>query len=309
LGDNFPLIGAILVNFNGGEMLLEAVNSLLNSSYPNLKIILVDNASHDGSAKAILVEYKDVILIENDKNLGFAVGNNIGIGRAIELGCEYIFFLNNDATVNADAISLLHQHLESVDKCVAVAPFIFYHHKPKLIWFGGGEVALWRGWIGHRHIRKEYKSNTYLPEKTDYLTGCTFLIRSEPLRKAMGFDQHFGLYSEDVDLSLRLIKKGYELWVYPNAHAFHQVSATAGGELSPFKAYYRGRSNALIVKRYARYWEWITLIVGGLIGGVTLSIKLLLQGKTATVIAIWHGIFSGLIGLSIPRKYRLKNSE
>jgi len=80
-------------------MLLEAVNSLLNSSYPNLKIILVDNASHDGSAKAILVEYKDVILIENDKNLGFAVGNNIGIGRAIELGCEYIFFLNTKLRV------------------------------------------------------------------------------------------------------------------------------------------------------------------------------------------------------------------
>jgi len=289
-------------------MLHEAVASIVNSTHTNLKIILVDNASHDGSAAAIAGEFNDVVLIQNEKNLGYATGNNIGIDRAIELGCEYILFLNNDATVDPNMINLLYQHLLHNDKCVAVAPFIFYHHNPEVIWFGGGEVALWRGWIGHRYIRKTYKSNRYIPEKTAYLTGCTFLIRSKPIRDVNGFDPHFGLYSEDVDLSLRLIKRGFELWVLPNAHAYHQVSATAGGELSPFKAFYRGRSNALIVKRYARFWEWVTLVIGGILGGLAVSFKLLLNDKINTVVAMWHGIFSGLFGLSIPIKYRLKNS-
>ena len=303
--DSKPTVAAVIVNWNQRDLLLEAVESVVNSSYADVKVIVVDNASSDGSVDAVQQALPAVEMIVNDRNLGFAEGANQGLDLAIKEGIEYVLFLNNDATMDAEAIAMLIELLERKPDAAAIAPYIFYYDRRDVIWYGGGEVSLWRGRIGHRFLRRSFNADKHKAAATDYLTGCAFVARTEVLKSLGGFDTSIYLYSEDVDLSLKLRKGGWQLWVQPDAKAYHRISVTSGGELSPFKAFHRARSNAVIAKRWAEWWVFLTLIVGGLLGGIVISIRLLLQGRVKTVVSIWRGIFSGLFGLDVPGKFRL----
>ncbi len=298
-------VAAVVVNWNRCELLLEAVGSLAASNWPNLRVIVVDNGSTDGSAEAIAERYPDAVVLRNCSNLGFAVGSGQGLDEALKDGGDYIFFLNNDATVEPDAVLELVGLFESHPRAGAAAPYILYHNRRDRIWYGGGIVALWRGWIGHRHLRHRFRQDKHQPALTGYITGCAFMARAGALKEVGGFDTGYGLYSEDVDLSLRLQRAGWELWVTPKAVTYHRVSVTAGGELSPFKAFHRGRSNALLVRRYTPVWAWPTLIIGGVIGGIALTVRLLPAGRIGTACALWQGIISGLAGGRIPDRYSL----
>ncbi|MDP8227861.1 MAG: glycosyltransferase family 2 protein, partial [Candidatus Electryoneaceae bacterium] len=143
------------------------------------------------------------------------------------------------------------------------------------------------------------------PRLTDYHTGCAFMVRADIIRRIGGFDLTYGLYTEDVDLSMKILQTGHKLWITPNAKVYHHVSASAGGELSPFKAFHRGRSAVLFVRRWARWWHLPTLFFGGLLGGMLISAKLILTGKSSTAGAIWRGIFCGFTGRKTPMEFRL----
>lgn len=301
-----PLVFAIVVNWNRCELALEAVRSLASSDYPNLKIIVVDNGSTDGSADAVASEFTNAIIIRNDQNFGFAAGNNIGIERALKEGAGFVFLLNNDATVAPDTVRILVNFARNNPRLGGAAPYIFYHQQTDLIWFGGGTAALWRGRIAHQWIRQWYRSEQHYCRRTGYLTGCAVLFKADALHEIGLFDLTYGLYSEDVDLSLRLRWKGWELWVVPEAHVRHRISVSSHGEFTPLKAYHRGRSNALLVKRHIRWWQAPTLLIGGLLGGVFVSLRLLMTGRKATVAAFWRGAWMGLTGGRIPSEFQLQ---
>ena len=304
-----PKVAVVIVNWNRRDLLLEAVGSCFASGWQNLNVIIVDNGSQDGSVDAVKEAYPQTEIITNKENLGFAVGSNQGIEKALIERADYILFLNNDATLEKSLISNLVALLEGKPEAGAAAPFIFYHDKPDTIWYGGGIVAFWRGLIAHCNIRRKFDNVKHKAATTDYLTGCTFMVKAEILKQVGGFDTTLGMYSEDVDLSLRLRRKGYKLYVTPDARAYHRVSASAGGELSPFKAFHRGRSNALLVKRWARWWEYPTLILSGFFGIVIIGLKLLFSGKFPTAAALIRGISNGLLGLRVPPHYRLKQQS
>jgi len=306
LNSNEPKVAVVIVNWNRRELLLEALASCFLSNWTNLDVIVVDNGSSDGSVEAVREAFPETVLIVNEHNLGFARGSNQGFARAVSDGADYVLFLNNDATLDSNAIPAMVQLLGERPESGAVAPYIFYHDRRDVIWYGGGIVAFWRGRIAHRHIRRKFVLVEHQPAETDYLTGCVFMARIAALEPFKGFDTSLGLYSEDVDLSLKLRREGWRLWVTPEAQAYHRVSASAGGELSPFKAFHRGRSNALLVKRYAKWWEFPTLAVCGVLGLKFISLKLWLKGRPRTVLALWRGIVNGLFNGRIPAIYRLK---
>ncbi len=170
-------------------------------------------------------------------------------------------------------------------------------------------AKLWLGRIGHIAIRDRFNVKKHKKLKCDYLTGCAFLIRREILRAVGGFDTIFGLYNEDVDLSLKIRKLGWELWVIPEAKVYHQVSASAGGSTSPLKAFHLSRSTAILLKRYIPIYIWLFLIPIGFLGGVLKSIKLISRGFFKSTIAMWLGILTGMFNLSIPKNFKLNISD
>ena len=86
-----PLVHAIILNFNGKPFLLETLASVAQINYPNLKLIVVDNGSTDGSQAAVQEHYPHVLLLENGENLGFGEGNNVGMRYALQHGAEWVF--------------------------------------------------------------------------------------------------------------------------------------------------------------------------------------------------------------------------
>lgn len=302
---NQPLVVAIIVNWNRKDLLAEAISSLLNDGYTNLKIIVIDNASSDGSVDYVRQKSQDVFVIENKRNVGYSRGNNQGITIARDLGADYFFFLNNDATLMPGCLGELVRIFKDNPQCGAASPFIVYADNPDMIWFGGGEVSLWSGQVRHKHIRMELDTSNYKIETTDYITGCALMVRRSALDVIGGFDEIFALYSEDVDLCLRLRKSGWQLIVTPLALAVHRVSASTGGGLSPLKAFYRARSTALLLKRWAPPLAWGILPIAGTLGLLAVSVGLLARWQISILKAIWSGIFYGMLGNKIPVRYRL----
>ena len=132
-----PKVVAVIVNFNGGEVVLETIESLKKSDYPEIEVIVVDNNSSDSSVNKIAAEYPDVILIRNEKNLGFAKGCNLGVEAGYESSADLILFINSDATVETNTVTGLVDLLISKSKAGAVTPVILYNDKRDVIWYGG----------------------------------------------------------------------------------------------------------------------------------------------------------------------------
>ncbi|HON85859.1 MAG TPA: glycosyltransferase family 2 protein, partial [Syntrophorhabdaceae bacterium] len=103
------LISIVILNWNGIEFIRGCIDSVINQDYKNLEIIVVDNASTDGSPEMIEKEYKDVILLRNKENLGFGGGNNVGIKYAHG---DYIVILNNDTELDRSCISEMKKAIE-----------------------------------------------------------------------------------------------------------------------------------------------------------------------------------------------------
>ncbi len=297
-------ISVVIVNWNQRELLLEAVASCYASDWDDLSVIVVDNCSGDDSVAAVRREFPETIILANDSNIGFARGSNQGFERAVAENADYVLFLNSDATLARDAIRALAGLLEREPEAGAVTPYIFYHDRRDLIWYGGGIVRLWRGRIAHRHLRRKFVQGQHQPAITDYLTGCALMIRADLFATLGGFDSTLCMYSEDVDLSLKLRRTGRQLWVTPEAAAYHRISASAGGSFSPFKAFHRGRSVVLLFRRYARPTDWVTAVPCGLPGIAAVSAKLIFTGRLKTVSALWRGIISGFFSGAIPEEFK-----
>ena len=132
-----------------------ALRSLEASAYENLDVLVVDNASEDGSPELVRESFPDAGLIENETNEGYAAGANAGIRKAVDGGAEYAFLMNNDLEVAPDAVAALVAAAEDRKDAAFVGPVIYYHDPPDLVWSMGGAVSYWSGNIRHHAIRDE----------------------------------------------------------------------------------------------------------------------------------------------------------
>jgi len=237
-----PLVYVIILNWNGKDLTLECLQLLSQCKYENYKVLVVDNGSTDNSVNIIQKEFPEVDILELEKNIGFAAGNNAGFKAIGEQNPHYVIFLNNDTIVDENFIEPLIEPLENSSEIGQTAPKIFYYSDVNRIWYGGGKVNLWLGIIQHIGIRK-YDSDRFLHSKmTDYATGCCFAMRYSDFKNIGGFNITYPMYCEDVDLSLRIRKTGKKILFVPTSKIQHRVSASIGGEFSwkKFKRKFQG---------------------------------------------------------------------
>ncbi|MCK5123537.1 MAG: glycosyltransferase family 2 protein [Candidatus Pacebacteria bacterium] len=238
----------ILLNWNGKEDTLECIESLQKVEYSNYKIIIVDNNSEDDSVLAVRKKYPEIKIIENEKNLGFAGGNNVGIKYAIENDADYVLLINNDTTVEKDFLRELVEEGESNKNNGLLGPKTNYHSEPNRIWFAGGKVS----WLKNKgtHLGLDEIDNGQYNEikEVDYLTGCCLLIKREVIQKIGILAEDYFLYYEDTDFSLRAKNVGYKCVYVPKAKIYHKVSrSTKPG--SPSYIYYHVRNGFVMTKR------------------------------------------------------------
>src|SRR5262245_5163030 len=255
-----PSISIIVLNWNGRDLTLDCLRSLEAVTTPNVRTIVVDNASSDGSSDAVRQRYGTrTTLIENAHNLGFAAGNNVGIRRALDDGADFILLLNNDTVVAPDFVEFLLKPMLTTPDIGITAPKIYYAEPKNQIWFAGGELSMWRGIARHTGIRETDRGQYDTEHDIDYASGCAFLIRRAVLEKIGDLDPGYGAYFEDADFCMRARRAGYRIRYIPAAHVWHRISASTGGQLSRRKASRKLASARRFFRRYAKPYHWGTI--------------------------------------------------
>jgi GT2 family glycosyltransferase len=277
--DAAPRRTLVLVLAWNGRALTEAcIESLLAMQDAPFDLLVVDNASTDGTAAALRARFGSRIqLLENDRNLLFAGGMNVGLQRALDTGYDSVLLLNNDVVADRGLLRELWAVAERDPRIAAVGPKIYYFDRPEMIWFAGGEMSLWRGWSRHRGLREMDRGQHDRERDVDYLSGCAYLVRREALVDVGLFDPEFAMYAEDADWCFRARARGWRLVYAPRAHLWHHVSASAGAR-SWFKLRRRATSQMRFLRRHARWYHALTIPFGTLAEALRVG-WLVLRGK------------------------------
>lgn len=248
------------MNWNARDETIECIKSISCITYPNYRIIVVDNASCDDSTLVIRERFPEVLIIQNETNLGFAEGNNVGIKRALENGAEYIFLLNNDTVVDPELINHLVGFAESDSKIGIVGPMIYYHERPDEIWFAGGLID-WNTGLAI-HIGKNYVDDGQFDavRYVEYITGCAIMIKSEVCNSIGLMDSRFYLYYEETDWCARAAEAGFQICFIPQGKVWHKISVTTGGKRSALGYYYYARNRMLFVRKHKRGIPWLRFL-------------------------------------------------
>lgn len=210
----YPKIFIIVLNYNGAQVIGACLNSVFRINYPNFEVVVVDNASTDGSLEMVCRQFSRCHFIKNEENLGFSAGNNLGIRFALERMADGILLLNSDTIVREDFLSRLVEVAESEPMVGILSPVIL--DSKEKIWFSGGRINWWK--MGTMHTC-DIKST--LPYETEFLTGCAMFVRSGVFKKIGLLDEDFFLYWEDTDFSVRAKRAGYRLMMVPEARIIH----------------------------------------------------------------------------------------
>ncbi len=249
-----PKVFIIILNWNGWKDTIECLESLKKIDYLNYQIVLVDNGSTDESVLRLKIfcsgHNEDLIFLENQNNLGFAGGNNVGIKYALENQADYILLLNNDTTVKQDFLTQLIKAAKSDKKIGMLGPKInFYDHKDR-IWFLGGKINRLLNKGTHLYYN-QIDSVENLPNESfevDYFTGCALLIKREVIEKIGLMWNGYFLYYEDADWNLKAKKNGWKIIVAPKAKIYHKVSRSTKSGSSSY-VYYHTRNGLYLAKR------------------------------------------------------------
>ena len=274
----------IILNWNRFNDTLACLESVqvLNTQGFDLKVLIVDNASTDDSLKR-LKEIKNVEIISNSTNLGFAGGNNVGIRYALKKGADYVVVLNNDTILEKDSLNHLVKTASDNPKTGALSPKIYFEKgyefqknkykiadEGKVIWYAGGLID-WKNVYGSGRGVDEVDKGTFNQiADTDFATGTCMLFPRVALEKIGMFDEKYFMYYEDTDLSQRLKKGGFEVMYVPDAHIWHKV-AQSSGIGSELNDYFITRNRMLFGLKYAPLRTKLALIKE--------SLKLLLSGR------------------------------
>ena len=224
-------VNLFVLNWNGRDLTLDCLSSLEKITYPNVKVYVIDNGSSDNSVTAIRNQFPDYEIIELPENYGFARGNNAGF-ELVKQKADYTIFLNNDTIVDPNFVEPLINAMESNSTVKQSTPKIFYADNLDYIWFGGGKVSLWAGWIRHLGIRQKDSMQFSFDRNVDYATGCCVCMRTVDFESIGMFDESFFMYGEDVDLSLRFRKQGGQILFVPESKIWHKVSSSIGTQFS-----------------------------------------------------------------------------
>lgn len=244
---SLPAVHVVVLNWNGKADTLECLASLQKDAYANKRIIVVDNGSTDDSAAQITAAFPEATLLQTGANLGFTGGNNAGIRHALALGCDFVFLLNNDTTVEPTAISELVKAAQSDAHWGILTPVIHYFDRPDDVWFGGSSLDLARGRAVHDNSRIPARDEP--PVQLPWTTGCAMFLRADVVRQLEGFDDRFFLLWEDVDLSLRARAAHFSIGLVPAARIYHKVSRSIQG-ISARSTYYYLRNHLLLLSKH-----------------------------------------------------------
>ena len=283
-----PSVGIVTVNYNSAAFIGEFLDSLRLVDYPNAHLIVVDAASHDGSADEIARRCPQAHLVRCEENVGIARGNNIGAEICRERGFDYILFINNDTSHEPDLLRVL---VDAAGQRTMTVPRILYAHDRRLISTHAGDFDWNLGLFRNTHHGKPDGPATRQRRELRTASFCCMLVPTGAFADVGPLDERFFMYYEETDFLRRALEAGYRLLYVPEAVVYHQESASSGGGwMTPFKLYYATRNRLFLVRKHARsplryalftcyFWATrVPSVIRYVISGERVMLKALLLG-------------------------------
>ena len=228
----------VIPNYNGKHFMEPCLSSLSEQTYKDFHILVVDNASSDGSIEYMEENYPDIELIKLQKNCGFSKAVNIGIQHS---RTPYVILLNNDTTVDTRYVEEMVKAIEKSPKIFSVSSKMIQMYHPELI-DSAGDLYTLLGWGVCRGCGRPISNYTKYDEIFTACAGAAIYRRS--VFDDIGyFDENHFAYLEDIDIGYRARIYGYYNMYCPTALVYHVGSGTSGSKYNSFKVKLAARNN------------------------------------------------------------------
>lgn len=258
-----PKIFIIIVNWNGKQDTLHCLTSLQKVDYPNYEIVIIDNGSKDDSVSVIRSQFPKLLVLENQTNLGFSGGNNVGIQYALHHQADFVLLLNNDTEVSSDLLEQFMLGFQQFPKAgVLGAKIYLMQDKEKLDHFGGdwNQKKAAFDFIGLHALDENWDTAFCI----DYVCGAAMMVKKEVFQQAGLLESRFFLIWEESDFCIRAKRKGYQIISYPPAKIWHKVSASfTGGKTH--STYFWWRNRLLWIERNCSFSQLLCIYMRVLI--------------------------------------------
>jgi GT2 family glycosyltransferase len=239
---------AVILNTNRRDDTLECVESLIRSSYQNSRIIVLDNASTDGSAGALRAAYPHVRVIDLATNLGYAGNNNVGIAAALESGAEWVLVLNEDTILADDCVAKLVRAATPDRRIGIVGPTVLHYDEPDVIQSAGGRLG--RDWTSY-HLDQNTRHQGQRPDSrdVDWISGCAIMVRRDVIDQVGMIDPRYFYFWEETEWCLRATRAGWRVVHVPAAKVWHK-GVQRDYRPAPYVTYYATRNRLLTLSKH-----------------------------------------------------------
>ena len=279
------MVSIVIVNWNGIKFIRECLDGLRAQTRRDFSIIMVDNASQDGSLEFVQENFPEVKLLVQSENTGFSAANNIALKT---VRTEYVALLNNDTVPHPEWLQSLVNALEKDPEAGFCASKMLFYDNPEVIDRAGDSyttaaTALLRG---RGESSEKFSSQEYV------FGACAgaALYRTKMLDEIGLFDEDFFLVYEDVDLSFRAQLRGYKCLYVPDAIVYHHAGSSIGDD-TPVSVYYSHRNLEWVYIRNMPGSLVIKTLLPHLIYVFAAFVFFILKGRALDFIkAKWHAL-------------------
>jgi len=301
-----PEVCIIVVNWDGQADTIECLQSLKKINYVNYRVVVVDNNSSGNDVEVLKDRFGDYIhVIQNNKNFGFAGGNNIGISHALTNDCpDYFVILNNDTIIDPAFINEMVGVAETSENIGIVGPKTYFYSEPnrlQAVWgtlnFTRAEPSQHPPILAGKWRRREMDVGQYDEIRSvDYVGGSCFMIKNNVVARIGMLDESFSSYWEETDYFYRAKKAGFQIIYVPSARVWHKGGRSAGKVPGKVR-YYMTRNRFWFMKKHAtrRQYACFLIYFFGCYFWIASGYYLLLHGSPAMLANFFRGIRDGLL--------------
>lgn len=277
---------SVIVNWNLKNETIACIDSLLMAGMQIKNVLLVDNASTDGSPQVLREKYgPELSVIENIKNIGYAGGLNIGIQNALDLGAEWLLLLNNDVLAAPNLFEELdYAHIQSPATLIW-SPIIHYANDRDRIWAVGDRLI--PGTLLTVSSGRNQLNRQQLPPvvPVDFITGCAMLVHRSVFEQSGVFPTEYFMYAEEVDFLWRARLAGYRPAVATRAVIWHKVSASSSTEPAQ-KRYWKIYNQIRFYRKHGTMVQKIISFIYTFVRSLIIAVRYLFQDQESSKLCL-----------------------
>jgi GT2 family glycosyltransferase len=291
---NPPKVAILILNWNTSHYLKRFLPSILNTTYPNKEVFVIDNFSTDDSILMLRRDFPEVKIVEMHSNLGYATGYNLCLSKIL---ADYFLLVNSDIEVTASFIEPVISFMESDDSIGICQPKLLSMDTKNSFEYAGA-CGGWIDILGYPFARGRIlltiEEDTGQYDETTRLfwaTGACMFLKASVYQKIGGFYDYYYMHQEDIDICWRAQNAGYKIYACPDAVVYH----IGGGSLSwenYLKTFLTFRNNYILLSRNMSIVRLVPTILIRILLDCTGSVYFILIGKSGISKAIIKAVFA-----------------